>query len=772
MHPNFSQDEPYFHQNMMSHQNFDVHFQSAGYFYPHRKPSEELYQQVGPYNTGILEMRKEKSRDAARSRRGKENYEFYELAKMLPLPPQITSQLDKASIIRLTIAFLKLKEFTSNGDPPWNNMGSGTGKGLKIHSSLHPPGFSPDQIEQFQGTHILQSLDGFAFSLGHDGRFLYISETVSIYLGLSQVELTGSSVFDYIHTADHQELADQLGINLNLSNSTSSNFPPSPASGSGNGDDLGSESTGMSNMSISKDADYKGFDRAFCLRMKSTLTKRGCHMKSSGYRVILIVGRMRAQQTGATSSDGTKSSKLLGLVALALALPPPAAHELKLESDMFVMRLNFEFKVVHCEPRISDLMEFTSEELTGKSLYSFSHGEDLEKLRRCHCDLINKGQAMSGCLRMLNRHGGFSWVQLCATVVCSSKNSEEQSIVCVTYVLSRPDYGGFPMDTSQLETDIKATDIKVETPISETSAPTAEVINICDSGVTVEMRPQFNQVQDLDSVEVPTEVARIGSSENEETYAARPDPARESEIVRSPSGVSRRGRKRKNQSEQLDKEDNKHGDEPDMERWKRNFNNNAETDIRELERLDGHVDFSTEALLGKHRPTIQWIGSPPDASTPLAVPSLLRRLYASRESVIRPNVQVQHTYTSPTTGIDGTNYDPFVSPYTPSYLPDYLPSMTPPSSVSPRESHPTMFSDTLRSQYQLSDGSGFGTSSQSLPLKHLYSGVPGLDTGLVSNDASQFYSHTAASSFHLYHPQVGKNQTYTDLLKPNQWYSS
>ena len=67
----------------------------------------------------ILEMRKEKSRDAARSRRGKENYEFYELAKMLPLPPAITSQLDKASIIRLTISFLKLKDFSSNGDPAW-----------------------------------------------------------------------------------------------------------------------------------------------------------------------------------------------------------------------------------------------------------------------------------------------------------------------------------------------------------------------------------------------------------------------------------------------------------------------------------------------------------------------------------------------------------------------------------------------------------------------------------------------------------------------------
>uniref|UniRef100_A0A3B3UTL1 BHLH domain-containing protein n=1 Tax=Poecilia latipinna TaxID=48699 RepID=A0A3B3UTL1_9TELE len=52
-------------------------------------------------------LRKEKSRDAARSRRGKENFEFYELAKMLPLPGAITSQLDKASIIRLTITFLR-----------------------------------------------------------------------------------------------------------------------------------------------------------------------------------------------------------------------------------------------------------------------------------------------------------------------------------------------------------------------------------------------------------------------------------------------------------------------------------------------------------------------------------------------------------------------------------------------------------------------------------------------------------------------------------------
>ena len=45
-------------------------------------------------------------------------------------------------------------------------------------------------FEQHQGTHILQSLDGFALALAADGRFLYISETVSIYLGLSQVSFS------------------------------------------------------------------------------------------------------------------------------------------------------------------------------------------------------------------------------------------------------------------------------------------------------------------------------------------------------------------------------------------------------------------------------------------------------------------------------------------------------------------------------------------------------------------------------------------------------
>merc|ERR1719411_1371320 len=164
----------------------------------------------------ILELRKEKSRDAARSRRGKENHEYYELAKMLPLPGAITSQLDKASIIRLTIAYLRLRDFAAQGDPIWSKETSQQQR-LKTANAFRSNASTMAAMEMFEeheGTHILQSLDGFAISLNSDGRFLYISETVSIYLGLSQVELTGSSIFDYVHQSDHIELAEQLGVRL------------------------------------------------------------------------------------------------------------------------------------------------------------------------------------------------------------------------------------------------------------------------------------------------------------------------------------------------------------------------------------------------------------------------------------------------------------------------------------------------------------------------------------------------------------------------------
>lgn len=58
---------------------------------------------------------KEKSKKAARIRRDRENQEFLELAKLLPVPAALTGQMDKASVIRLTTSYLKMRALFPNG---------------------------------------------------------------------------------------------------------------------------------------------------------------------------------------------------------------------------------------------------------------------------------------------------------------------------------------------------------------------------------------------------------------------------------------------------------------------------------------------------------------------------------------------------------------------------------------------------------------------------------------------------------------------------------
>jgi neuronal PAS domain-containing protein 1/3 len=43
-------------------------------------------------------------------------------------------------------------------------------------------------------------------------------------------------------------------------------------------------------------------------------------------------------------------------------------------------------------------------------------------------------------------------VQTCATLVCNTKNNDEQSIICVNYVLSGPQYANVVMDREQVRT--------------------------------------------------------------------------------------------------------------------------------------------------------------------------------------------------------------------------------------------------------------------------------------------------------------------------------
>uniref|UniRef100_A0A182T189 PAS domain-containing protein n=1 Tax=Anopheles maculatus TaxID=74869 RepID=A0A182T189_9DIPT len=194
---------------------------------------------------------------------------------------------------------------------------------------------------------------------------------------------------------------------------------------------------------------YEGDDRAFCIRMKSTLTKRGCHFKSSGYRVILLLCHLRKKGAGQEETHTDKQT-VIGMVGIGIALPPPSLHEIKLESDMFVFRTSLDLTIIHCENRISSFLDYTADELNGKSVYSLCHGQDAHKLKKSHSELIQKGQVLTPFYRILNKNAGYFWIQSCCTMVCQTKNMSDQTVICVNYIITKPEKENLILDISQI----------------------------------------------------------------------------------------------------------------------------------------------------------------------------------------------------------------------------------------------------------------------------------------------------------------------------------
>uniref|UniRef100_A0A674EC78 Single-minded homolog 1-A-like n=1 Tax=Salmo trutta TaxID=8032 RepID=A0A674EC78_SALTR len=346
---------------------------------------------------------KEKSKTAARTRREKENSEFYELAKMLPLPSAITSQLDKASIIRLTTSYLKMRIVFPQG------LGEAWGHTSRTRSL--------DNVGRELGSHLLQTLDGFIFVVAPDGKIMYISETASVHLGLSQVELTGNSIYEYVHPADHDEMTAVL-------------TPHQPYH--------------------SHFVQEYEMERSFFLRMKCVLAKRNAGLTSGGYKVIHCSGYLKIRQYSLDmlSFDGCYQN--VGLVAVGHSLPPSAVTEIKLHSNMFMFRASLDMKLIFLDSRVAELTGYEPQDLIEKTLYHHVHSCDTFHLRCAHHLLLVKGQVTTKYYRFLAKQGGWVWVQSYATIVHNSRSSRPHCIVSVNYVLTDTEYKGMQLSLDQM----------------------------------------------------------------------------------------------------------------------------------------------------------------------------------------------------------------------------------------------------------------------------------------------------------------------------------
>ncbi|XP_067844891.1 endothelial PAS domain-containing protein 1b isoform X2 [Heptranchias perlo] len=347
------------------------------------------------------ERRKEKSRDAARCRRSKETEVFYELAHHLPLPHNVSSHLDKASIMRLTISFLRTRKLLSSGGPE-------------------------NETETQMDTLYLKALEGFIMMVTQDGDIIFLSENVNKYMGITQVELTGHSIFDFTHPCDHEEIRENLIVK--------------------NAPSFGKKHRDMNT------------ERDFFMRMKCTVTNRGrtVNLKSATWKVLHCTGHIKIYNScQAHSLCGYKESPLTCLIMMCEPIQHPSNIDVPLDGKTFLSRHSMDMKFTYCDERIAALMGYCPEELLGRSVYEFYHALDSDHMIKSHQNLCTKGQAVTGQYRMLAKRGGYVWVETQGTVIYNSRNSQPQCIVCVNYVLSEIEENNVVFSMDQTESLLK-----------------------------------------------------------------------------------------------------------------------------------------------------------------------------------------------------------------------------------------------------------------------------------------------------------------------------
>ncbi|XP_008297683.1 endothelial PAS domain-containing protein 1-like [Stegastes partitus] len=361
--------------------------------------------------TADKEKRRATSREAARKRRRVESDVFGDLSRLLPLQPSIRTHLDKPSVIRLTLSYIRMHTLLKENAETRHKV------------RLHPVvvggvernhcngGRDEKEAEESEASEemsmYLRTLEGFLMVLSTEGDMIFLSDNVTKYMGLTQTELMGHNIFEYTHPCDHEEIRH--------------------------------------NLRLTAEQVWCGEKRDFVIRIKSALTHRGrsANLKSATWKVLHCQGRVKVCMSPSSIS-----------CLLLTCRPLPLSHTL-LSTHTFTSQHSMDMKFTYCDQRVISLLGYTPEELVGRSLYDFCHTLDYNCLSKNHLNLCLKSQSVSGQYRMLVRGGGYVWVESHSAVIPSVKSSRSRPIthqplciLSVTYVLS-----GVEEPTLQLSLD-------------------------------------------------------------------------------------------------------------------------------------------------------------------------------------------------------------------------------------------------------------------------------------------------------------------------------
>ncbi|XP_058929984.1 aryl hydrocarbon receptor [Kogia breviceps] len=365
---------------------------SASITYASRKRRKPVQKTVKPVPAeGIKSNPSKRHRDRL-------NTELDRLASLLPFPQDVINKLDKLSVLRLSVSYLRAKSFfdVALKSTPADRNGVQDNCRTKFREGLNLQ----------EGEFLLQALNGFVLVVTTDALVFYASSTIQDYLGFQQSDVIHQSVYELIHTEDRAEFQRQLHWALN----------PSQCPDSGQKID---EANGLSQPSVYYNPDQvppensSSMERCFVCRLRCLLDN------SSGFLAMNFQGRLKyLHGQNKKGKDGSILPPQLALFAIATPLQPPSILEIRTKNFIFRTKHKLDFTPTGCDAKGRIVLGYTEAELCMRgSGYQFIHAADMLYCAEYHIRMIKTGESGMIVFRLLTKDNRWTWVQSNARLV-------------------------------------------------------------------------------------------------------------------------------------------------------------------------------------------------------------------------------------------------------------------------------------------------------------------------------------------------------------------